>query len=308
MKTKPDIVHAWQDQTNITASIAALMAGVPGIVLFARSQRPDRKTMMHIRNRPYLKKAYDAILQHPNVLLCLNSSAGSKSYAEWLGRKEKEFPVIHNGVDFKSLSDASADADLNKIIRKLGITKKATIVGSVFRFVKEKQPEIWVEAMQKVIKKQPNVHAIIVGDGGLKNATQKIINEKGLEKSIHLVGQTREVAAWLGRFDLFLLTSMVEGLPNVLIEAQAFGVPVVSTNAGGSADTFIDGKTGKLCESHDPEVIANTVLSCIQDEKWLSIASKASSTHGRKAFGTKPMLKRLMQIYETSLERQINSK
>jgi len=308
MKTKPDIVHAWQDQTNITSSIAALMAGVPGIVLFARSQRPDKKTMMHIRNRPYLRKSYDAMLQHQRLLLCLNSSAGSKSYAEWLGRKEKEFPVIHNGVDFKSISDASANADLSKIISKLGITKKAIIVGSVFRFVKEKQPEIWVEALQKVIEKQPNVHAIIVGDGGLKDATQKIINEKGLEKSIHLVGQTREVAAWLERFDLFLLTSMVEGLPNVLIEAQAFGVPVVSTNAGGSADTFIDGKTGKLCESHDPEVIANTVLSCIQDEKWLAIASKASSTHGRKAFGTKPMLKRLMQIYETSLERQINSK
>ena len=302
MKMKPDVVHAWQDQTNITASIAALMAGVPGIVLFARSQRPDRKTMMHIRNRPYLKKAYDVILEHPNVLLCLNSSAGSKSYAEWLGRKEKEFPVIHNGVDFKSISDASDNADLSKIIRKLRITKKATIIGSVFRFVKEKQPHIWVDAMQKVIEKHPHVHGVIVGDGGLRTSTQELINKKGLGKRIHLVGQTREVAAWLGKFDLFLLTSMVEGLPNVLIEAQAFGVPVVSTNAGGSADTFIEGKTGKLCKTHDSEDIASIIFSCLEDKKWMAQAAKASSIHGRKAFGTEPMISRLMELYDSSLK------
>ena len=302
MKMEPDVVHAWQDQTNITASIAALMAGVPGIVLFARSQRPDRKTMMHIRNRPYLKKAYGAILKHPNVLLCLNSGAGSKSYAEWLGRKEKEFPIIHNGVDFKSISDASANADLSKIIRKLKITKKATIVGSVFRFVKEKQPHIWVEAMQKVIEKHPHVHGVIVGDGGLKTATQELIDKKGLGKRIHLVGQTREVAAWLERFDLFLLTSMVEGLPNVLIEAQAFGVPVVSTNAGGSADTFIEGKTGKLCETHNSEDVASTILSCLEDEEWMIQAAKGSSIHGRKTFGTEPMISRLMELYYLSLK------
>ena len=60
---KPDIVHAWQDQTNINVTIAAKMAGVPAIVLFARSLRPDGKTMMHIRTRKYLKQAYRSILE-----------------------------------------------------------------------------------------------------------------------------------------------------------------------------------------------------------------------------------------------------
>jgi glycosyltransferase involved in cell wall biosynthesis len=123
-----------------------------------------------------------------------------------------------------------------------------------------------------------------------------------LGKRIHLVGQTREVAAWLEKFDLFLLTSMVEGLPNVLIEAQAFGVPVVSTNAGGSADTFIEGKTGKLCKTHDSEDIASIIFSCLEDKEWMAQAAKSSSIHGRKAFGTEPMISRLMELYDSSLK------
>ena len=63
---KPDIVHAWQDPTNIEIAIAARMAGVPGIVLFARSLRPDGKTMAHIRKRAYLKQAYRYILKEDN--------------------------------------------------------------------------------------------------------------------------------------------------------------------------------------------------------------------------------------------------
>lgn len=301
---KPDIVHAWQDQTNVNVALAALMAGVPGIVMFARSLRPDGKTMLHIRNRPYLRHSYHHLLKHPRLLLCHNSYAGAQSYAEWLNEDANRFPVIHNGVDFSSIEEASKGVDLTETLNEIGIPKDAKIIGSVFRFVQEKQPRLWVETVAKVIEKKPNVHAVIVGGGGLLNATQSYIDELGLTENIHLIGQTREVKAWLDVFDLFLLTSRVEGLPNVLMEAQAFGVPVISTNAGGSADTFIDQETGILISDHSSTVLSEAILGRLDDESWMAAAPDLGRDFARGKFSPEVMIERLMQIYDLSLTSQ----
>ena len=68
------------------------------------------------------------------------------------------------------------------------------------------------------------------------------------------------VKSWLDKFDLFFLCSRVEGLPNVIIEAQGFGVPVISTNAGGANETIIDGETGYIVESHDPNDLSSKII------------------------------------------------
>ena len=298
---KPQIVHAWQDQTNINASIAALMAGVPGIVMFARSLRPDGKTMMHIRNRPYLRRAYQTLFDHaPRVLLCHNSSAGATSYSEWTGYSEDDFEIIHNGVDFSAIEVASNGSSVNEIVF---IPEDSIVIGGIFRLVIEKRPKLWVEAISKVILEKENVIAIHVGGGSHSESLQAYINELGLSEKIHLVGQTKQVKAWLDTFDLFLLTSIVEGLPNVLIEAQAFGVPVISTNAGGAQDTFIDGETGVLVTEPTADTIAHAILNCINNPKWMEIAKTNSSEIARKRFSQEAMIKRLKEIYVLALQR-----
>ena len=105
------------------------MAGVPGIVLFARSLRPDGKTMAHIRNRMYLKNSYKYILQEPNIVLSHNSNAGKLSYANWLEVPEQTFSTIHNGIDFEEFVDSSEDLDVEDKLFEFGIDKKSTIVG-----------------------------------------------------------------------------------------------------------------------------------------------------------------------------------
>ena len=88
-KIKPDIVHAWQDQTNVEASLVCEMLGVPGVVIFARSLRPDGKSMAHMRKRKYFKEAYKAILENQNIQFSHNSDAGKLSYSSWLKIAQK---------------------------------------------------------------------------------------------------------------------------------------------------------------------------------------------------------------------------
>jgi glycosyltransferase involved in cell wall biosynthesis/Tfp pilus assembly protein PilF len=298
---KPQIVHAWQDQTNINVSIAALMAGVPGIVMFARSLRPDGKTMMHFRNRPYLRRAYQTLFDHaPRVLLCHNSSAGATSYSEWIGYSVEDFEIIHNGVDFSAIEAASNGSSVNDIV---SISEDSIVIGGIFRLVIEKRPKLWVEAISKVMLEKANVIAIHVGGGSHSELIQAYINELGLSEKIHVVGQTKQVKAWLDTFDLFLLTSIVEGLPNVLIEAQAFGVPVISTDAGGARDTFIDGETGVLVTEPTADTIARAILNCLNNPEWMKTAKANSPEAARKRFSQEAMIKRLKEIYALSLQR-----
>lgn len=298
---KPDIVHAWQEPTNIEIAIAARMAGVPGIVLFARSLRPDGKTMAHIRKRAYLKQAYRYILKEQNIQLTHNSNAGSTSYAKWLDLPKNRFSVIHNGIDFEGFIDSSEDSDVENKLLEFGIDKNSTIVGGVFRLVREKRPSLWIESMYKALQNDSKLHGIIVGGGVLETEMRDLIREIGMEERIHLVGETRFVKAWLDTFDLFLLTSSIEGLPNVLIEAQAFGVPVITTDAGGASDTIVPGETGYVVED-DSIAIAEQIVACLSDKNWLEKASNLSVTHARNKFSPENMSKKLLEIYDKSLE------
>ena len=215
---KPSLVHSWQDSMNVFSGIAGLISGVPSLVMFARSQRPDRKTKMHTYGKRHLARSYQAILGTGRAILAHNSKSGATSYSDWLNMPISSFEIIYNGVDFKNVLKPNPKA-IQKEIRDFGIPAESPVIGTVFRFVPEKRPELWLEIAKKVSQKIPNSHFIMVGGGQLFESFKIEIDELGLDGRIHLVGQSSEVSSWLERFDLFLLTSRVEGLPNVLIES-----------------------------------------------------------------------------------------
>jgi glycosyltransferase involved in cell wall biosynthesis len=303
-KIKPDIVHAWQDQTNIEVAIASKMAGVPGVVLFARSLRPDGKTMAHMRKRGYLKPSYKTVLADETIILAHNSNAGSSSYSNWLNIPERRFAVIHNGVDFEEFVKSSKDADLTDRLEEMGIDDDCIIIGGVFRLVREKRPLLWINSIMEVLKNNSKVHGIIVGGGPLEHEMLEHIKNIGAEGRIHLVGRSKFVKAWLDRFDMFLLTSSVEGLPNVLIEAQGFGVPVITTRAGGASDTIIQGETGYVVEDN-AMAISEQIISCLNDLEWLQRATVLAVSNSRTKFSPESMAENLFDIYLNSIKNHI---
>jgi len=113
------------------------------------------------------------------------------------------------------------------------------------------------------------------------------------------VGKSNTVGLWLEVMDLFLLTSDVEGLPNVIIEAQGFGVPVVSTDAGGASEVIIPDVSGYIVEDDDPIAIASIVCDCLAQHSWRQKASSAALNHARKAFSVEGMYERLLKLYES---------
>ena len=292
----PGVVHIWQDETNIIGGISCLWNRIPAAVMSCRSMRPDGKTMLHIRNRPYLLRAYKALLKDSRFNLIINSEAGARSYSDWIGIDEKRVSVIRNGYDFESFKPSDSGA-VSTYLEEYDVPEDALIVGSVFRFVPEKRVDLWIKVAREVISGSEDVYFVAVGHGSGLEEAKSLVKRYGLEKRILFPGRTKDVPSWLAVFDAFLLTSRIEGLPNVLIEAQSAGVPVISTVAGGSPETFMDGITGYLSTSDDPDDLANAVSLILQDSKWRRHAAGESSDFVRENFDVDTMSDNYAEAY-----------
>lgn len=298
---KPDIVHAWQDDMNIPACLAALIAGAPRILLFARTLAPQTGKN-ELKLKPYnlrartWRAAYRYLLQNPDTSLCHNSNVGAQSYKAWLGDPLLKMPVIHNGVDFDGITNVSERGHKGESCDKTELLRGALVMGTVFRIEPVKQPLLWIEVAQIVHATFPQCKFLIVGGGSMLETCKQRVNELGMSHAFVFTGPSTTVKAWLDLMNIFLMTSHIEGLPNALIEAQGFGVPAVSTDAGGSSEVIIDGVTGRIA-ADDANSIAATIISCLEDPAWLRAASSAAISHARQTFSVASMHVELKKLY-----------
>ena len=119
-----------------------------------------------------------------------------------------------------------------------------------------------------------------------------------------LSGETKDVGLIYGALDVFLLTSRFEGSPNVLIEAQAAGIPVVAPNVGGSSETVVNGKTGIVVGNRRPLNLANAVLQILDDPSWRERAAIQGPIFVSKRFGHQRMIDETIAVYHSKQRRE----
>ena len=280
------MVYLWQDYTSIIAGTAALLAGVPRIVLNSRNIAPD---CGHLYFLDYFQPGYKVLLKQPNVTLINNSRAGADDYARWLKLPKDRIVILHNGFEPESITPTT-EAESAAYRTTLNIPADASVVGSIFRLVPQKDPLLWVDTAALVAKARPDIHFLLIGGGYMLEPIRQLAEKAGIAERLHTPGTTTNPALPLSLFDLFLLTSRLEGIPNVLLEAQWLGIPAVSTDAGGARDALIDGKTGWIVDSRDPGEIARQVLFAMNNDEWYQAAKAAAPRHIAQHFGMERMV------------------
>lgn len=289
---RPEVVHAWQDSSSIKAGIAAVIAGVPRIVLASRNVTP--KNFSYYQD--YMYPAYRALASLDRVTFVNNSEAGAVDYTQWLGLPRGRFVVVRNGVDLDYLKRA-ADDSVREYRQSIGIPETALVVGSIFRFWAEKRPMLWLDTAALVAKRYPSVHFLVIGEGPMRREMESFISNNGLKGRVHLPGARPEVAIPLSAMDMFLLTSEFEGTPNVVLEAQWLGLPIVATDAGGTKESFRFGETGLLAVESLAESLASLVSQYLENEGMRVRASEAGPKFVAEAFGTKRMIDETLDLY-----------
>lgn len=296
-RRRPYVVHAWQDSTNLTAAVAALLAGVPRIVLCTRSVRPDNPRR---RLKRFMRDGYRSVLGHPSVVLTNNSRAGANDYAGWLDLDPASIHVVYNGIDFQPLEESADAAETRGARESLGIPSDAPVLGSVFRMSEEKRPLMWVEAAAAAARHNPLMHFIVCGDGPMRSDMAERAAALGLADRFHLPGQQTNIASWYKAMDVVMLTSRHEGLPNVLLEAQCLGVPVVAPDVGGMSEAVLQGVTGWTVRDATADDLADRSLACLADPGWLAQAKAAAPQFVKERFSVSAMLRENLRVYGIS--------
>jgi glycosyltransferase involved in cell wall biosynthesis len=297
--TKPETVHVRQDLHG--AALACAIAGVPTFFIHRGSLSRDQwdHTPLHAEHvlRP-MRHIYRKLLEHTHFFIVNNSNPGLDTDKAWLAWPDAgRFHVVHNAIDFDRLdAELPPDADVR---RQLGIPEDAPVIGGVFRMAAVKRPLLWIETARLVLDRLPAAHFIIAGDfGELGEEVRAYAREHGFAERLHLPGAVTPVAPWYRAMDVLLLTSDREGLPNVNIEAQHFGVPVVSAEVGGAPETIEPDVTGFLVAPHaGAAAFADQVVRALTDTAWREHATRRGPEFVHAAFGTGQALDRLFMLY-----------
>ena len=290
-----DVVSLWQDGTCLFGALAALLAGVPTIHLVFRGLPPNiRKD----RFRAEYPELYQALAQVPGVVFVSNSRKAAEAYSEWLDIPIMRFHILYNGVpDLET--DASA-ADKEKWNAFHESTNDATeTIGGVFRLEPDKRPQLWIKLAALYLKERPQARFVIVGDGRLRENIEALAHELEVTDRLLLVGLSNHVGFWYSQMDASVLLSRYEGLPNVLIEAQLLGVPVVSTPAGGAGECFVENETGHLLSDVDhPDLHeACEKVTSMVDKVCSNEDLKVHSRHrAQKLFSLEAMLFKFLSL------------
>jgi len=282
---KPHLVQGWLDEPSIVCSLAGLHTKIAKICISTRNTNPSN----FLANRIYFKGVYSALAKYRNILFLNNSLFGSRDYEKWLKLEYGTIKTINNGFDI----------DLFDSFDKLTYftnTQLPKIVGTVCRLDLEKDLDLWFEIVKKLtIHSQINFK--LIGDGPLRAKLSKQIRSNNLENRVEMVHSIADIYSEMIKFDIFLLTSKFEGLPNVLIEAQLLGLPVIATNAGGSSETFVNGNSGILLDNRDYNSICQEIESLLRDEPRYNSFVKNAKIQSRISFDINKKVSDLIELY-----------
>jgi hypothetical protein len=231
---------------------------------------------------------YRALARCPQVRFLNNSEAGKADYAKWLRLSSDKISVVRNGIETGHLSVLSDDQRA-ATRAKLGIGPNDKLVAGVFRLAPEKRPLLWVRVAQLVLNNRRNVTFVLCGTGSMQADVERYVSAHGLASRVRLLGVRSDAESILGSADLVMMASKHEGTPNVLIEAQAMGVPVVTTPAFGAAEAVDHGRTGKIVWQASPSALAQATLDLLEDEEFRRAVRNRGPELVEKRFGMERM-------------------
>lgn len=248
---QPDIVQTWLFTANAYGRTAARAAGVKKIVASERCVDSWKGTHELWIDR-LLARRTDAIV-------C--NSRGVEQFYRGQGIDASKLRVIHNGIGPAAPSGATRD----ELLAELGLPSNVRLIGAVGRLWQQKRIKdlIWAADLLKVIR--DDVHLVILGDGPQRKALERYRELCHIEDKVHFLGARNDVARWMPHFEVLWLASSFEGLPNVVMEAMAAGVPVVATDIAGTNELVVHGQTGFLAPLGDRAGLARFTNKILDD-------------------------------------------
>lgn len=293
-----DIVHTNSSKAGILGRIAARLARTPLIVHTVHGWS------FHDHMSPAVRKAYILLekwtTSFSNALIVVTQRDIEKGLREGIGRPQ-QYHLIRSAIPLDEFDPARGERAA--VRRELGIPPNAPLLGNIGRFSEQKNPLDWVRVAGRVGRALPECRFLLVGDGPLRSQVVELLAKEGIADRTVMAGLRRDAPRLLSAIDVFLLTSLWEGLPRVIPQAMAMQVPVVASGVDGSSEAIVSGETGYICPPADLDGLAARCLELLGDPQQRSLFGRRGRQYALQAFDIRQMIAQIEQIYERLLFR-----
>ncbi len=205
---------------------------------------------------------------------------------------EEKLIRIPNGIELNGQFTRRGD-----FFDILGFEKKHKIIGSVGRLWQQKAPQYFIQAIPYVLKKHPEARFVLTGDGPLENELRKLASRLGVEKYVRFLGWRKDAKKVLSGYDVFVQTSLWEGLSLSIMEAMAAEKPVVVTDIKGNNELVVDGETGFLVPPKQPEKLAEKINFLLDQPDLAKKMGIAGRKRMEKYFDIEQVADKIEKLY-----------
>ena len=280
---QPDIVHAHDPHGVAMASMALSLGGSRTAPPLVASRRVD----FRLRQNAFSRWKYRQVDQ----FICASNTIRDLLIRD--GIPEARAVTVHEGID---LAHVEAVPRLN-IHAELWLPTHAPIVGNIAALVPHKGQRHLIEAAAIVRREVPDVHVVILGEGELRETLERQIKHLNLEKHVLLVGFRPDALAYLKAFDIFVMSSIMEGLGTSVLDAMACARPVVATRAGGIPEV-VTPASATLVPPKDDRALAREIVALLNDAPRRARMGDAGRAHVRAHFSAERMVRETLDVYD----------
>jgi len=272
-KITPDLIISFMDHTNIISIIFKILfkIKIPLILTIHANPKEQYKGNLHYLNYAikffYRLKAVNKIVTVSKDIQIIMQ--------KFYGINKKKIMTIYNGIELEKIRVLSQE----KVLEYQDLFYNENLIKfiTVGRLIELKGHKFLINAFSKVKCEIKNSKLIIIGEGPLKNNLKKQISTKNLNEDIILLGLRKNPFKFMKKSTVFVLSSLKEALPTVLLEALACGLPIISTNCRTGPKEILDkGKYGLLANIKDEEDLAKKMIFLAKNTKLLNYYSKKS--------------------------------
>lgn len=287
-EVRPDVIHAHDPHAIALAAIALKSPLTPKKKpLFVAARRVD----FHLQRHAFSRWKNGQI----DVWVCASGLIADMLTRD--GIAPNRIAVVHEGVNISQLDKVPAvDAHA-----AFFLPHAAPIVGNIAALVPHKGQRHLIAAAARVVRVMPDARFVILGEGELRESLERQIKSLGLERHVILGGFRQDVIGLLKSFDLFVMSSITEGLGTSILDAMACGKAVIGTRTGGIPEAVSDHETGLLVPPHDDVALAEAIVQLLQNPTLCARYAAAGHLRAAQHFGVDRMVSETLAVYQSRL-------
>ena len=283
IRRSPDVVHSHRYKENILAFLSSKYKS--GIRLVCTQHgMPEFIGTNHKIQYLFLQKINFSLLSKSFRKVVAVSNDMKEVFINRFGFHENKITVILNGTDIPISPPLKCERDY-------------IIIGSMGRFFPVKDFSLMVEIAKEVCKETDKIRFELAGDGPEREKIRDLIQRYRLENIFLLRGTVENLFEFYQNIDLYLNTSLHEGIPMSILEAMSFGIPIIAPNTGGIKEIINDGVEGYLENGRDPKVFANKCLHLYKDRALRRCMGSSAMAKVEKKFSNERMAREYYQLY-----------